>query len=256
MKAAKRLRDKVDRGEITTGVLATDHLWLELVEYLQRAGFDYLIIDREHGAHNDELVASVCSMGRLTDFAVLIRPIDCSYSTIRQTIDRGACGFLLPNVESATVLDQVRDAIYMPPRGRRRPGGLGNYWVSDYRYESWKREVEDDFIVLPQIETRQGLDRVEEIAAHPLTTAIAIGPYDLSADLGVCYEMEHPLLEEAVARIRRAGEKAGKTMWHMGDGQKLAQAGLHFLCIGEPMALLRATLAEKNEEAKNVQSRH
>ena len=254
MKAARQLRDKVARGEITTGALATDHLWPELVEYLQRSGLDYLIIDQEHGVHGDELVARVCALGRMTDFPVLIRPIDCTYSTIRRSIDRGPCGFLLPSVESAADLDQVRDSIYMPPRGRRRPGGPGNYWVPDFNYDSWRTVVEDDFIVLPQIESRQGLERAEEIAAHEITTAIAIGPYDLAAELGVCNQMDHPRMEEAVATIRAAGLKAGKTMWRIGDGAKLASDGFHFLCITEPMGLLQAALAQKDREAKGQRS--
>ncbi len=252
MKAAKQLKDKVARGEITTGALATDHLFPALVEYLQRAGFDYLIIDREHGAHSDELVASVCALGRMTDFAVLLRPPDCDYTTIRQSIDRGPCGFLLPSVESVTELDQVRDSIYMPPRGRRRPGGAGNYWVPDFDYDSFKREVEDNFIVLPQIETRQGLDRADAIAAHEITTAIAIGPYDLSMELGVGNQMDHRRMQEAVERIRQAGEKAGKTMWRIGDGTKLVADGFHFLCIAEPMGVLQAALAQKNQSAKDA----
>lgn len=254
VKAASQLKDKIARGEITTGVLATDHLWPDLVEYLQRAGFDYLIIDREHGAHGDELVANVCALGRMTDFPVLLRPPDCAYTTIRQSIDRGPCGFLLPSVESAADLDQVRDSIYMPPRGRRRPGGAGNYWVPDFNYETFKREVEDYFIVVPQIETRQGLSCVDEIAAHEIVTAIGIGPYDLSVELGVGNQMDHPKAQEAVEVIRSAGEKVGKTMWRIGDGAQLAADGFHFLCIAEPMAALQAALAHKNKEARDAQS--
>ena len=252
MRAARKLKAKVASGAITTGVLATDQLWPEMVEYLQRAGIDYLIADQEHGVHADDLVARVCALGRMTDFPVLIRPIDCHYSTIRQAIDRGPCGFLLPSVESAAALDQVRDSIYMPPRGRRRPGGPGNYWVGDFYYDTWKEEVEDDFIVLPQIETQTGLDNAEEIAAHQITTAVAIGPYDLSTDLGVCFHMDHPKLEAAVERIRRAGEKAGKTMWRIGDGPTLAQQGYHFLCIGEPMGILQESLVQLNQATQQA----
>ena len=50
----------------------------------------------------------------------------------------------------------------MPPRRKRVPGGSGNYWVGDFRYETWKTGVEDDFIVLPQIESRAGLERLDE----------------------------------------------------------------------------------------------
>jgi len=250
MRAARKLRDKVEQGQVVTGALATDLLWPGLIEVLQRAGMDYLIIDQEHGAHSDDLVAQVCALGRMVDFAVLIRPIDCAYSTIRQTIDRGPCGVLLPSVESAAELDQVRESIYMPPRGRRRPGGPGNYWVPDFHYSTWKREVEDDFVALPQIETQVGLDPVDAIAAHEITTAIAVGPYDLSTDLGVCFEMDHPSMAAAIARIRSAGEKVGKTMWRIGDGRTLVEEGFHFLCIAEPIAVLQGALSRLNDEAK------
>ena len=147
----------------------------------------------------------------------------------------------------------MRGSIYMPPRGRRRPGGAGNYWVPDFNYDTFKREVEDDFIVLPQIETRQGLSCVDEIAAHEITTAIAIGPYDLSTEPGVGNQMDHERMREAVDTIRQAGERAGKTMWRIGDGAKLVADGFHFLCIAEPMGVLQAALAQKNQDARNAQ---
>ena len=250
MKAARVLREKIADGRIVTGVLTTDLLWPALVEYLQKAEFDYLIIDLEHGAHSEQQVAEVCALGRMIDFPVLIRPIDCDYATIRRTIDFGPCGCLLPGVESAIALDGVRDGIYLPPRGRRRPGGPGNYWVKDFLYESWKREVEDFYIVLPQIETRQGLANADAIAAHEITTAIAIGPYDLSADLGVCEIMDAPQMRDAIEVIRRAGERCGKTMWRIGDGPTLAAAGFTFLCIAEPMAALKETLGQKNRATR------
>lgn len=248
MEAAKRLRAKVQARQITTGVLATDMLWPQLVEFLRRAEIDYLIADQEHGTHDDTLVAAVCAVGRQLDFPVLIRTVDCQYSTVRRAIDRGPCGLLLPTVESAAQLDGVRDSIWMPPRGKRRPGGPGNYWVGDFRYETWKSEVEDDFIILPQIESRVGLEHVDEIAAHEVTTAIAIGPYDLSVDLGVSAQMEHPTLREAIARIRAAGERVGKAMWRIGDGPTMVREGFHFLCIGEPMGMLQRAMAQAQRD--------
>ena len=61
---------------------------------------------------------------------VLIRVVDASsYSLVRRAIDLGCCGLLLPTVETVEALDIVRDSIWMPPRGKRRPGGWGNNWV-------------------------------------------------------------------------------------------------------------------------------
>lgn len=144
MQAARILKQKIRDETPTFGILITNHLWPEIVEISINAGLDYLIIDTEHGAFSPELIVEVCSIGRLLNFAVLIRPISHEINTVRRTIDMGACGLLLPTVQGAENLDEVRQAIYMPPRGQRRPGGLGNRWVKDYSYVTWKKEVEDE----------------------------------------------------------------------------------------------------------------
>eukprot|EP01048_Picozoa_sp_COSAG05_P017725 COSAG05_NODE_2468_length_3027_cov_1.333675_2_plen_131_part_00 len=58
------------------------------------------------------------------------------------------------NVESVADLDAIRDAIWLPPRGTRRPGGAGNAWVPDFKAATWRQAVEDYFIVIPMIESR------------------------------------------------------------------------------------------------------
>jgi 2-keto-3-deoxy-L-rhamnonate aldolase RhmA len=249
MQPAKLLREKISSRQVTTGILITHHLWPELIEVVRRAGLDYVIIDMEHGSATTEVIAAVCSIGRQVGFPVLIRPQANDYATVRLAIDLGACGFLLASVETTAQMDEVRDAIYLPPRGRRRPGGHSNRWIPEHTYSFWKGEVEDHFIVLPQIETKLGLRNMAEIAAHEITTAIAAGPYDLSAELGVCGKMDDPKLREALLSIRAAGHAAGKEMWMIGSAGKLTQDGYRFICIGEPTWLLEAALRERVEQA-------
>ncbi len=251
MEPARRLREKIVRRELTTGILVTDHVWTDLVEISQRAGLDYLIVDMEHGAASTDLVAEVCATGRRLGFPVLVRPRSNDYASLRLAADLGPCGFLLACVESAADLDVVRDALWMPPRGRRRPGGPGNRWVSDFSAQTWQREFEDHFIILPQIETRVGLENVSEIAQHALTTAMAIGPYDLSAELGVCGVMDSPVLREALLKIRAAGEAGGKSTWMIGgNAAQLVQDGWRLLCIGEPTWVLMAALRDRVAQAR------
>jgi 2-keto-3-deoxy-L-rhamnonate aldolase RhmA len=132
----------------------------------------------------------------------------------------------------------------MPPRGRRRPGGWGNHWLADYQYETWRAQFEDHLIILPQIETRRGLANAAALAAHELVTAIAVGPYDLSAELGCCWQPEDARLQSALAQIRQAGRSAGKNMWMIGDGPTLVRQGYTFICVGEPSAILGQRLAQ------------
>lgn len=242
MKAAQILRDKINSGKPTIGVLCTFHFWIDFIEQARNAGLDYVIIDLEHLTHDHEKVASACAIGRMIDFPILIRPPETQYNPIRMAADLGPCGFLLPQVRSVATLDEARDALYMPPRGKRRPGGPGNRWVPNYNYSTWKTEQEDQWIVLPQIESLEGLANVDAIARHELTTAMAVGPYDLSAGLGVCWNPDDPKLQDALQKIRNAGKAAGKNMWMIGDGATNLKRGYTLLCIAEPVLLLENVL--------------
>ncbi len=252
MKAARILRKKIDTEDhITTGILCTFHFWPGLVEMAMKAGLDYLIIDLEHLTYDATMVAEACAIGRRQDFPVLIRPPAAEFTPVRLALDLGPCGLLIPYVESLDTMTTVQDAVYMKPRGRRRPGGPGIHWAPDVNYTSWKNEVEDHLIILPQIESRTGLENADAIAAHPLTTAIAVGPYDLSADLGICWKPESDEMQNALKKIRTAGRNAGKNMWMIGDGPALVAQDYNFLCIGEPTMFLQAKLGELNDLCKN-----
>jgi len=244
MKSAKILREKINSDQLTLGMIATFHVWPGIIETAMKAGLDYLIIDLEHVTWPADMVAHCCAQARVLDFPVLIRPPQAEHVPLRLAMDLGPCGLMVPYVQGVETMQAIQDACYMPPRGKRRPGGFGNFWVQDYNYETWVREVESDFIILAQIENKVGLSNVEAIAAHPLTTAIAIGPYDLSADLGVCWDPASPLLLDAVARIREAGRKAGKNMWHIGDGPTLVSQGFTFVCVGEPLMVLQKAMSD------------
>lgn len=249
MEPARRIRDKLDRGEIVTGTLVTNHLWPELVEIAIDAGLDYLIADLEHGPHSHQLVADVCALGRAHGFAVFARPPALDFTTISRVLDLGPCGLLLPTVQSGADLDVVRDAMRLPPAGRRRPGGMGNRWVRDYQRATWAREVEANLIVIPQIESRHGLADAEAIAAHEITTALGIGPYDLCMELGCGLPLDQPDMTSAIATLRRAAEGAGKTMWRIGPAS-LAKEGFIFLCLGEANALLTEMIRQQVATAR------
>jgi len=251
MKSAQILKEKINSFEVTTGVIITFHLWPGMIEMLMRAGLDYAIIDLEHLTHSQEMVAECCAIGRRADFPILIRPPQAEFTPMRLAMDLGPCGMLVPYVSTLENMSQIQDAVYMAPRGKRRPGGLGNAWVSGYDYKNWVEEVENDLIIMPQIETLEGLENVDAIASHPLTTALAIGPYDMSASLGCCWEPNNPRLVAALDKIRKAGEGQGKNTWIIGDHSQLRARGFSFLGISEPTMLMESALKTLNEKVKS-----
>ena len=243
MKPARDLMGKLDRGETVMGILITHPFQLQHIEVAIKAGLDYVVIDAEHMDQGHALIAEGCRLGRLADFPVILRIQRKDTDWAAAALDLGPVGLILPCVETVDELNQVRDAMYMPPRGRRRPGGPSNFWVEKYDYATFKSEVEDDLIILPQIESKRGLDNVKALAEHEIVTAMAIGPFDLSASLGVCWEPDHPKLTDAFEQVRKAAADAGKLVWRIGNGKALSAQGYRFLCIAEPTVLLQMTLA-------------
>jgi len=250
MKSARLLRDKMASGKPVIGMMCTNHFWLQLIELGMAAGLDYIIVDLEHQDHGSTLVSDACMVGRLTNFPVLIRPARTDRESIRLAMDAGACGLLCPMVNTIEQMDEIQAGVYMPPRGERRPGGMGNQWVSDFQYSTWKSEVEEDFIVWPQIESVLGLNNCEQIARHPLCTSLAIGPYDLSARLGCCWNPDDPMMVAAQDRLHKAATAAGKLMWMIGDGPTNVQLGYRLLCVAEPFYLLKAAVTKLVEDTR------
>lgn len=252
LSTAKQLKEQLASERPVVGLMATDHAWPFLVEICQKSGLDYLVVDSEHGDFSDELVSHICQIGRLAHFPVLVRTISCEISVIRRTIDLGPCGILLPCVESTDQLDQVQQAALLPPRGRRRPGGMGNYWLSDYQYDTWRDEFEEHFIVIPQIESQTGVDHAATIASHPLVSALGLGPYDLSADLGCCWNPEHADFLAALDRVKAAADAVGKKVWAGCDGSALRAKGYTFLWVGTVTSVLTSSLTQVVQQIKNT----
>ncbi len=238
MKSAQILREKIAINRPVLGMLLAYDLSIELIELSMKAGLDYAIIDGEHLVHEPTLVADCCAMGRVADFPVLYRPSHTDTPAIRIAMDLGPCGLLCPMVETVAQLDEIRAGVYMPPRGVRRPGGRSNRWLGTFNYENFKTIVEDDVIIIAQIESPQGIDNADAIAADDMVTAMGIGPFDLSAKLGLCHEPGHPTLLAAWDAIHTSAKNAGKSMWAIGDAKILHDRGLRFICIGEPMVML------------------
>jgi 2-keto-3-deoxy-L-rhamnonate aldolase RhmA len=118
MKAGKELKRRIETETLTLGTLATFQLSVSLVDISINAGLDYLIVDLEHFSHSHQTVADVCTVGRLANFPVLIRPPSVETETLHVIMDLGPCGLLIPYVQSTETLDQVRKFTTRP--GRRK----------------------------------------------------------------------------------------------------------------------------------------
>lgn len=184
------------------------------VECLGLTGLDFFIIDTEHGPFDVESSMDFIRTAELRNITPFVRIKDVSRPSVLKMLDIGAKGLIVPCVET---IDQVKNLVEWAkyyPIGRRgffmaRPAGYG--------FESFAQNVDNYFrlcneetLLIPQCETLGCLENIEEIVNIPGVDGIFIGPHDLSIAMGKPAQFNDPEFLQAVSRILKACEDAGK----------------------------------------------
>jgi len=185
-------------------IVSIDHP--AIVEITWLAGFDWLWIDGEHGRFNEVSAATACAVNA-GGAPTFVRLPDRSATAIKRFLDTGCDGIILPQVSSATEVDEIARAALYPPRGERSVGiaraqGYGARFAECLRKQ--------DYAIIVQIETVTGVRNAEAIAAHAAVDAVVIGPYDLSGSLGIPGEVAAPQVVEGIAEVQRQCRRADK----------------------------------------------
>jgi 2-keto-3-deoxy-L-rhamnonate aldolase RhmA len=183
------------REKIFATTLVSIH-WSGIIEIFKNDVLDFLILDLEHGSFSIESAENLIRTARAHELPVIVRAADTLYHLLSPCLDAGAHGVIVPRVETG---DQAREAVAsvrFPPQGRKGFGGFS--LVRD-----WKgvEEFNSRSVVLLQIESQRGIDNLEEIVEIEGVSGIIVGPSDLSIDLGIPLQFEHPRLVEAVDRV-------------------------------------------------------
>jgi len=180
----------------------------EVAEIAARSGYDWLFIDAEHGPLSVATVQAILQAGGDCPGIVRIPAADPVW--IAQALDVGAAGILVPQVRDSDQVRAIVRAARYPPEGER---GVGVARAQGYGASlgEYLRTANRDTLVLIQAEHRDAVENIEDITAVPGLDGVLIGPFDLSASLGVTGQLDHPLVVEAIARVLAACQGAGIT---------------------------------------------
>jgi 2-keto-3-deoxy-L-rhamnonate aldolase RhmA len=204
-----------------------------LATLLGTAGFDYVVVDAEHGPFTLDSLRGVLEALAATGAHAIVRVAANDPTIIKQTLELGVDGIQVPGVGSAAQAAAAVRAVRYAPEGER---GIGVGRSTRYGLDlpAYLHEANARTATLVMVEDADGVEAVEEIAATPGLDAIIVGPLDLSAGLGVIGETGHPRVTEAIERIVAAGREAGVPVGlggPPGDMAKLAEQGSHVTLI-------------------------
>lgn len=233
-------------------------LWMNLVspiaaEALSGAGFDWLLIDGEHGPNDiPTILAQVQGIGSRT--SVVVRPPVGEVRMIKQLLDLGVQTILVPMIESADHAAQMVKAMHYPPVGMRGVGATIAR-ASDYgRITDYITTANDQTCLILQIESRAGLAALPEILKLDGVDCVFIGPADLAADMGFPGNAGAPevqaTIDATLAAIMASGKSAGILTFDAKAAQRYSAMGVTFLGIGSDVAVLVKAVTATLQAAK------
>lgn len=223
--------------------------WAELfspdaAEIMAGAGYDCAMIDCEHGPGDTGSAIAVMRAMQATDCTPLVRVPANEPLWIKRLLDAGAQGIMVPAVSSPEEAEAAVAACHYPPRGVRgmaapivRASGYGLDW------RGYVRDIAETLLVICQIETKEALGAVSEIAAVDKLDMIFIGPFDLSASLGYMGEPDHPAVRQEIDRAEQAAKAQGRLLGGIPTPERtpqmLYEAGYDLVLADIDVLLLR-----------------
>lgn len=187
----------------------------QVVQLAHNAGFDALFIDMEHSTLSMEQMSAHCSTGLQIGITPFVRvPYRCGEGFVQKVLDAGALGVVFPHVHSKTDAEAAVSISKYPPFGKRSvTGQLPIFQLKPTPTERIIAETnESGSSVILMIETREGVEKVEEIATVPGVEVLLVGSNDLSIDLGVPAQWKSTEFRSALETISKACKKHGKVM--------------------------------------------
>lgn len=237
----KGLKQRLNKGETLIGTFLSlgNAVTTEIVAY---AGFDWVLIDLEHGVGTEGDVAGQLLGLKDTNVTSIVRVEGYQRQRIHRVLDLGAEGIMCPRVDNAQEAELAVRAMQYPPGGTRGVAKMIRAARYGEDFDKYREAASRELLGIIQIETPESLNHLDAIAAISGVDVLFIGPSDLSMALGIFGQTDHPLFIDTVDRIIKAATGAGK---HVGillftpaDLKKYHDLGIRFFACGTDASFL------------------
>jgi 2-keto-3-deoxy-L-rhamnonate aldolase RhmA len=219
-----------------------------IAQICRNAGADFIVYDMEHTGIGFETLKTQCALCRGLTIVPMARVPRGEYHFIARALDVGALGVMVPMVGSAAEAERIVACTRYPPQGRR--GAAFGFAHDDYQggdVDAKIAALHERTLVIAQIETPEGLESVEAIAAVAGVDALWVGHFDLTNFLGIAGQFQHPRYLAAIDRVLAACAAQGKAPAFLASdldwARDYAAKGFRLMAYGVDQALLQDALA-------------
>ena len=246
MTFTNRVKQMLKEGKKTSGA------WLQIAspftaEILSSAGYDWLMIDMEHGPGDILTLVSQVHAMKGSDCVPLVRTPWNDFVTIKRILDAGAQGVLVPYVNTRKEAVQAVKACKYPQEGIRGVAGSPRAPGYGQNLGQYLQRSNDEIFIMIAVETPEAVTNLDEILQVEGLDGIFIGPMDLASSMGYFCDPSQPEVQAAIAKIEEKVLAAGKVLatttgtWE--GAQKLYERGYQMLMLmadGTSLAKLAA----------------
>jgi 2-dehydro-3-deoxyglucarate aldolase/4-hydroxy-2-oxoheptanedioate aldolase len=200
-----RIKQLLKEGKYTCGS------WVSLcspigAEAMGLSGFDWLLIDMEHGAGDlQTLLTQLQGIAAAGETVPFVRVQWNDAVVIKRVLDLGAYGVMVPAIRSAEEAKAAVAAIKYPPQGIR--GLAGNRGAKYGLDGDYVKQANDEIMMILQIENKAAIDQIDAILDVPGIDVAFLGPNDLSGDMGHVGNWDHPDVQKAIKKLEDAADK-------------------------------------------------
>lgn len=242
---ANPVKHKLAAGGTAFGAMVFEFFTPGLPRLMRNAGAEYVMYCMEHTGASYETLKPQFALCRALGVAPLVRVPGTEYDFIARALDIGALGVMVPLVDTAAQAEFIVSCTRYPPAGGRRGAAFG------FAHDGFEggdvvqkmRMIHERTLVIAMIETKQGLENVEAIAAVPGVDVLWLGHFDLSNFLGIPGEFSHPAFQDAIRRIVGAARKHGKAAGYMAASAALGREylghGFRMIATGTDQGMLQ-----------------
>ena len=203
------LKSKIQSGEATHGC------WINMgslvsAEIIGRAGFEWVLIDLEHGAGDAAIMYNQLQVLGGLDTTPIVRIDDITRPNVQHILDAGASGIMFPQIQNEKETEAAIKMMYYPPRGIRGTARAVRAMGFGRNSDAYVDNLAKTILGIIQIETVSALKNINAIAAVDGVDILFVGPFDLTTALGIFGQLDHKLYQQAIRDVADAAKKHGK----------------------------------------------
>ena len=235
-----KLKQKLKNGEVVLG-LFMNCAYPAFIEICGLVGFDFAVIDLEHGPLNILVAEDLCRAADCVGIAPVVRVSKNDTAQIQRALDIGSAGVQVPQVETKRDAEIVIQSAKYNPIGCRGLSFGTRAGIYTSGGSNITNELNEESLVVVHVEGKKGIENLEQIVTVPEIDVIFLGPYDLSQSLGIPGQVNDvrviELMEKAVKTIRSSGKVAGTFTNNSEDAKKWIDCKVQYIGLGVDVSI-------------------